>query len=74
MARKPKQVTEAAPIEYVTMRRITVNATGQTFEKYSPFPSGLAGIDYENLIAAKLIKTLADFQQIDTGRCLSCGE
>ncbi len=73
MARKPKQVTEATPIEYVTMRRITVNATGQIFEKYQPFPLGLE-VDYAQLLANKFIKTLADFQQIDTGRCLSCGE
>jgi len=56
------------------MRRISIAATGQTIEKYAPFPSGLEGADYENLLAAKYIKTLADFQQIETGRCLSCGE
>ena len=56
------------------MRRINVAATGQVFEKYSPFPSGLEGVDYQSLLDGKLIKTLADFQQIDTGRCLSCGE
>ena len=72
MARKPKQVD--TPIEFIAMRRITINATGQTFDKYSPFPSGLEGVDYTNLLASKFIKTLADFQQIDTGRCLSCGE
>jgi hypothetical protein len=56
------------------MRRISIADTGQVFEKYSPFPSGFEGIDYQNLLDGKFIKTLADFQQIDTGRCLSCGD
>ena len=72
MARRTNKVSN--PIEYVAMRRITINATGQTFEKYSPFPSGLEGVDYSDILAKKYIKTLADFQMIDTGRCLSCGE
>lgn len=79
MARRTnKVVMEPAfisePITYITMSRITVNSTGQIFEKYSPFPYGLEGVDYEKLLSSKLIKTLADFQQIDTGRCLTCGD
>ena len=61
-------------IEYITLRRLTLNSTGQVFEKLSPFPSGLENIDYENLLRSRFISTLEDFQKIDPGRCLSCGE
>ena len=71
MARKSNK---AAVIEYITLRRITVNSTGQVFEKLSPFPSGLPSVDYANLLQNRLITTLDDFQKIDTGRCLTCGE
>jgi hypothetical protein len=59
--------------EFITLVRIEVKASGQMYEKFTPFPSGLEGIDYENLIANRLITSLENFGKIDFARCQGCG-
>lgn len=60
--------------EYVTLRNVRVHSTGQEFPKFVPFPYGLEGVNYNDLAANKIIATLADFQKIDFGKCLGCGD
>jgi len=69
MARKTKQVT----FDHVALTRLTYGKTGQVFERYQPFPSGLE-VDYEHLLSNKYIATYEQFQNINPIRCNSCGD
>lgn len=68
------EVTGFINPEYIALRDITIHAQNATIQRYQPFPNGLSGVDYENLLANKFIATFAEFQSMDkSGRCLSCG-
>lgn len=58
--------------EYVTLRNVRVNSTGQEFPKFVPFPYGLEGVDYNDLAANKIIMTVEEFANLDLNTCLSC--
>lgn len=59
--------------EFITLTRVEHKASGQIFEKFQPFPSGLEGVDYENLIQNRFITSLENFGKIDFSRCFGCG-
>lgn len=58
--------------KYIAMTRITVPELDTVIRRGEEFPNDLLLVNYEKMLASKLIVTQAEWDKIDQSICFSC--